>query len=355
MKQKTQFTVFIAIGILMLGISPFTYSDPHAIREYVVNKITGTPPVMNGVYSETEWAGSEWTTGFYGLNNQSSNGSNQGNLIGLNYRWRALWDDNYLYFLYEAEMYDLPINGIAGNQIINPVENDDDTHSYSIGIGTNLEIFFEPNWQAGDGFNSDPPAFTNAGGNGVNDGYHVVWFPLDADPGYTENNEGVRNASHPTGPPFFSTSGAYNTTYLGGDWNPTFDPAEAAAQGALPMIAGALLHKTGAGYFSGEVYARPILEIAIPFSQLNPAWGIAERGNEGETNLTLVKDANGKYVKSGNEWLVNVCGYTDNYTAARGLTLVTWNNVIGGPFASYPRGKLIFTGETAVQEWMVMD
>ncbi len=352
MNMKIFYTCLFTLLIVSVCFSLFASADPHAAREYIVNKVTADPPVMDGEYTDEEWAGSEWTGEFFGLNNQSSNGANQGNKIDLNYRWRALWDDDYLYILFEAEMYDLPLNGIAGDQIIDPVEQDDDTHSYSIGIGTNLEIFFEPNWQEGDGFNSDPPNFTDPGGDGVNDGYHIVWFPLDEDPGYTENNEGVRNASNPDGPPFFSTSAEYNTTYLGGAWDPTFNPDEAAVEGAMPMIAGTLLNKTGADYFSGEIYAYPVLEIAIPFSQLNPAWGIAEMGAEGETNLTVSKDANGNYVNNGDEWLVNVCGYTDNYTAGGGLTLVTWNNVIGGPFASYPRGILRFAGATEVSDWM---
>ncbi len=351
-----KFISTLVLCLFILGMVQIGLSAPHESRLYVVNKVIGDAPVMDGEYTEEEWAGSEWTTGFFGLNNQDSNGANQGEPIDLNYRWRALWDDDYLYILFEAEMFDLPINGIVGDEIVYPVEQDDDTFSYAIGLGTDMEIFLEPDWQEGDGFNSNPPDFTDPGGDGINDGYHLVWFPLENDEDFTPINEGVRNRDNVTGPPFFSTSGGYNSTYLGGTWDPTFDPAVAEAEGAEPLIAGALLQHTGNERASGEVYANPTLEFAFPFSQFNPTWGVPEQGNDGETNLTVAQDADGNYVNPGDEWLINVAGYTDAYTAEGGLTLVTWNNVIGGPFASYPRGILQFAaGGTDVQNWMLMD
>ncbi len=342
----------IAFGFLFCFAPLLIQADPHASREYNANRVPGAAPTIDGEYTEEEWAGSEWTTGFYGLNNQSSNGSNQANLIDLNYRWRALWDDDYLYILFEAETFDLPINGIVGEDIVNPIVQDDDTFSYAIGLGTDMEIFLEPNWQEGDGFNSDPPDFTDPGGD-VNDGYHFVWFPLENDEDWTELNEGIRGADNIEGPPYFSSSGGYNNTYLGGTWDPTFDPAAAEAAGAMPFLGAGFLHHTGAERGSGEVYANPVMEVGIAFSQMNPTFGMAEMGNEGETHLTLEPDADGNYVHVGDQWLVNMAGYTDPYTAAEGLTLITWNNVIGGPFASYPRGIMTFVDESDVGDWMM--
>lgn len=350
--SKIRFLFTISVGLFLLIGTQGGFTQPFS-KEYTVNKVTGTPPVMDGKYTEAEWAGSVWTGEFYGLNNQSSNGANQGEIISLNYRWRALWDQDYFYILYEAETFDLPINGIIADNIVAPVENDNDVYSYNTGESTDLEIFLEPNWKAGDGFNSDPPDYTDPGADQT-DGYHFTWFVLENDETYTQKNEGVRDSKNLLGPPWFAYGAAYNDTYVGGTWTPTFDPAAAATLNAKPFLAAALLNLTGKERGSGEVYAKPVLEIAFPFSQFNTNFGIAEQGaDETETNLNVTKDASGNYVNPGDEWLINVCGYTDPFTAAGGLTLITWNNVIGGPFASYPRGILKFAAGTGVSDWML--
>lgn len=328
----------------------------HGIKEYTATRVVGTPPTMDGDYTDEEWQNAEWATGLFGLNNQGSNGANQGMPVDLNYRWRAIWDDEYLYILIEAEMYDLPINGVIGGEITdNIVEGDDEVFSFALGLGTDIEIFLEPNWREGDGFNSNPPSFTEPGGDGITDGYQFVWFPLENDEHWTPLNSGIRNADAPDGPPWFYTESAYNSAFVGGPWDPTFNPSEAAAFDAMPMIAGTDFHYTGAARYSGEVYARPVLEVAIPFSQMNPNFGVPEEGEPGETNLTLERDDNGTFVNPGDEWLINIAGYTDPYTASRGLTLISWNNVIGPQFASYPRGILHFAADpTPVSDWMII-
>ena len=346
----------VVLGVLLLAVALPGFAQ-RTVKEYTANQVSGTPPVMDGSYSDAEWGNVPWASGMFGLDNQGSNGANQGQPVSLNYRWRAVWDQNYLYMLIVGESYDLPINGIREGQIVQAVGLDDDVYSFAFGIGHDLEIYLEPNWRDGDGFNSNPPDFTDSGG-AVTDGYHFVWPPLQADQEgttiYAPSNTGNREAN-PDGPPWLFSEANYNSTYIGNTaYNPIFTTADSAALGALPYKMGTSLGLTGAEPGQSTPFAHPVLEIAIPFSQMNSAFGIPAEGLPGETNCELVADANGNYVRAGDEWLVNVCSYTDPITAADGLTLVTWNNVIGGPFASYPRGILRFAAAgTVVQDWML--
>ena len=321
------------------------------IREYTVPYVgEGSPPTIDGVYSEDEWAAAgPWTGEFVGLNNGANDPAWQGEEVPLEYRWRAVWDDDYLYMVMEGEIFEFAYNGDPAY-----VEDDDMVYSYSTGVGVDYEIFLEPNWQEGDGFNSDPPAFTDPGGDGINDGYHLIWFVLEGDEDLGGlANEGVRGADNPYGPQFFSTSAEYNTTYLGGEWNPTFDPAFAQEWDAEPMLGGTSLNRVE-NPGAGDPVARPIMEVAFAFSQMNNEWELAESDDPEETNIVLVKDADGNYVHEGDEWLINMSAYTDPYSSAEGYPLITWNNCLGSAFASYPRGLLIFGGAgTGVVDWML--
>lgn len=351
MVRKSLATV---IGLALIGALPLmSLGRDIEIREYTVPHLGAKPPpTMDGVYSDDEWAeAGEWTGEFVGLNNSANDPGWQSEEVPLKYRWRAMWDKDYLYIVMEGEVYEFAYNGDPAY-----VEEDDGVYSYSTGVGQDFEIFFEPNWQEGDGFNSDPPDFTNPGGAEYNDGYHIIWFVIEGDVDLESvANEGVRGSDNVYGPPFFTTAGGYNDTYLGGTWNPTCDPDFAHQWNAEPMLFGTSLNRVENPVLDQPV-ARPIMEVGIPFSQLTPDWEVEEEGADAtETNITLVADADGEWVDEGDEWLINFSAYIDVFWAeVEGLTLITWNNCLGGAFASYPRGKLIFgPAETAVDGWML--
>ena len=69
----------------------------------------------------------------------------------------------------------------------------------------------------------------------------------------------------------------------------------------------------------------------------------------------MIPDENGVYVEEGDEWLFNVCGYTDAIDNERGIGLVTWNDMSEGGFHNYPRGILKFVEEevVSVSGWMM--
>ncbi|MBN2328946.1 MAG: hypothetical protein JXR73_17535 [Candidatus Omnitrophica bacterium] len=346
--------------------------QPGPVRVYVAPRVVDDAPVMDGVVSEGEWDDAPVTAQFVGLRRTDNfNSVAQGEVFGSpHYQWQAKWDDDYLYLLVQSESFDMPINGIlpgpdglfntADDEWVDEVNADDAVFSFAAGIGHDYDIYFEPNWQDGDGYNGDTADFFASDGN-ESDGYHTAIFHIRADPDFDFilGNEGIRNAlidpSNVQGPPWFYTEGNYDSAYNGGTWNPTFDPSAAAAISALPMLSGISHNFTGAEFASGDVFANLVVEIAFPFSQLNPeASEISAGSADGETNMTLVPDANGIYVNEGDEWLINIAGYTDAYTSQSGLTLVTWNDVTGNAFASFPRGILRFGGtSTSVKEWPV--
>lgn len=349
MGKSRYLIVAVCIALFVLMGLPAGIAQEHGIKEYEAPRVVGDPPTIDGVYEEAEWADVPWAEGYFGLNNQGSNGDNQGQPVDIDYRWKATWDSDYLYIVIEAPMPSLPLNGVIGGEIVDTVvEGDDQIFTFDIGLGTDIEFFLEPDWQDGDGFNSDPPDFTDPGGDET-DGYQFVWFPLENDLDFTPANEGLRNADAPDGPPWFFTGGNYDSGFVGGTWDPTFNADEAAAVDALPFVAGAFLNITD----GDEVYATPTMEVAMAFSQFNPNFGIPEASSDGETNLWVQADDNGEFVNPGDEWLINQAGYTDPERAAGGLTLITWNNVIGGAFASHPRGILRFVADTTVNDWML--
>lgn len=362
-KQALSVVAASAIGIC--GTATAQDSLPGPIRTYTVLNVEGSAPVMDGVISDGEYGAAEVTGGFVGLRRTDNfNSVAQGEEFGSpNYQWRAVWDKDYLYLAVESESFDIPINGIIPDEngeptFVDDVNEDDEVYSFAAGIGHSYDIYLEPNWTEGDGFNSNPPDFTESGGNDT-DGYHIAIFIIRSDPDFPVivGNEGIRDENNLEGPPWFFTEGNYENAFIGNTaWNPTFDPAVAAETGALPFVAGISHNFTGAEPASGEVYANIVVEMAIAFSQLNPeSSNIPESSADGETNLTLIPDADGNYVNVGDEWLINIAGYTDPYTAESGLTLVTWSDVIGNAFASYPRGVMTFAGSsTTIDDWSLM-
>lgn len=328
-----------------------------AVREYTCNKVTGAAPTIDGNYTEAEWAGSDWTGEFYGLRNGAVTAFN-GQKTTLNYRWRALWDDDYLYLLVTADFLFLCPNGLTwAGDFVDPLLADDTGYAgWGTGTCVDLELFIEPNWKLGDGYNSNPPAYDEATNGGGEPSYQICYFPLKDDKEgttlITPGNFGVRTTDD--GPPYFF-SGV--PAAVGGDWTPIFDKTFAATSKVKPMQFAAQPHEVAGGVEGKTTVASPVMEIGLPYSQLNISTlmgigDVAEVAAEA-INMILTPDSNGKYVKAGDEWLINVTGYTDGAVAETGLTLVTWNNVVGGGFRTYPRGILRFAVSTATSDWMM--
>ncbi|MBN2326043.1 MAG: hypothetical protein JXR73_02740 [Candidatus Omnitrophica bacterium] len=341
-----------SIGLVLCLVIASLGAYGQSVREYTCNKVTGDPPVIDGEYTEEEWAGSEWTGDFYPLRHSANPTSMWGNVIDEKWQWRALWDDEYLYFLVSAELKYINKNGWTwAGDIIAPLEADDTGYA-GWGVGTNLdfEIFLTPQWD------EELTAFPNeAGANPP--GYQCCYFPLledvEGDVEYAPSNFGIRNTTE--GPPFFHT-GTVGSQSIGG-WNPIYDPAEAEAAGVKPFILAALPHLIEGAVEGEEVVGIPVLEIAFPFSQFSfPALTDVEVIEDVDIimeNMIMIPDENGKYIADGDEWLVNVAGYTDGAVAESGLGLISWNDMGDGGFHNAPRGILRFTGAVNVSSWML--
>ncbi|MFB3785297.1 MAG: hypothetical protein ACE15F_02905 [bacterium] len=312
--------------------------------------------MIDGVATDAEWAGAEWTGDFYG-GNFSINTMYLNEQIpreDLNWEWRALWGEEYLYFCMRGDFKYLTPNGWLYDGNTTTVLEADDTGYAGWGNPgcVDFEFFMEPNWKDGDGVNDSAD---------MSPSYQICWFPLGDDvfngEVVTPGNFGVRTGAE--GPPFFfsglnSTGAKFPAT----PWNPMTDPQEAATAGVKPFLIAAQPNPV-AGAQEPDIVARPLLEVAIPYSQLGFVampdlvdYTIDDIPFEG-INLIMQKDANGQWVKAGDEWLFNVCGYTDGYTMSIGLQLVEWNLMDGSAFNSAPRGILKFAAGAGVSDWML--
>lgn len=339
--------------IVLVVFAALASNGANEVREYLVNKVSGAPPVIDGEYTEAEWAGSQWTGDFYGLRH-SANSKLRGQVIPDVWRWRALWDDDYLYVLISAELKFINRNGetwLGGVGAVNPLLADDEGYAgWNTGENLDFEVFLTPN------AHEELGVFPNeVGGNPP--GYQLAYFPLLADEEggqvFADSNFGIRNKAN--GPPFFYTGtvGVQNI----GPWNPIYDPAEAQAAGAKPFILAAQPHLIEGAQVGTDVVGIPVLEIAFPYSQFSfPALDdvtVIEDVEITLEHLIMLPDENGKYVNPGDEWLFNICGYTDGVVAEGGLTLITWNDMGDGGFHNAPRGKLIFTAGAGISSWML--
>jgi len=343
--------MFVVVLFVALAVS---YATGQEVREYKCNKVVGTPPVIDGNFTEDEWKGSAWTGDFLGLDHGDNAAAYRGKLADEKWQWRALWDDNYLYVLITAELYYINKNGwVFSGDIIAPLEADDTGYA-GWGAGTNLdyECFLSPNWD------DDLAGYPNEAGSNP-PAYQLCYFPLLADvegtTEYAPSNFGVRDKVD--GPPFFHTGtmGAANI----GPWTPIYDQAGATAAGVKPFKLAAQPHLiTGANQDGSAVVGTPVLEIAFPYSQFSfPALdnvSVIEDVDILLENLIMIPDTNGKWVKPGDVWLFNICGYVDGAVhEKKGLSYISWNPMGPGGFHNAPRGKMIFTSATGMADWMV--
>ncbi len=341
--------------ILLVAVAAFP-AAAQSVKEYECHRVAGDPPVIDGNYTEEEWAGSEWTGEFYGLRHSANSASYQGAETEEEWRWRALWDDDYFYILIEAGLRYLNPNGVLySGELVDPLMADDAGFAgWGTGQNVDLEVFIEPDWQDGDGFNDM---------EGNSPAYQLCYFPLDADVDDSGNewapsNFGIRGAE---GPPFFNTGNVGGDFRLSGGWDPIYDEAEAEAAGVKPLLLAAQPHHVEGAEVGTDMVAYPVLEIAFPYSQFGfvalPDYDSMDQVDMFQENLFMMPDkAGGKYVVEGDEWLINVAGYADNVIATQGLALITWNDMGEGGFHNYPRGimRMAGPGEVVdVAEWMM--
>ena len=378
--------VFMAIFALVL---PALCQD---VKEYTVNKVKGTPPTIDGNFTEDEWAGSTWTDEFYGLDLDPNAAEFKGARVDsvVNYKWRALWDEDYLYLLLTCDLKYLNPNGqiwtVDGEvDLTDPTQilTVDDMGYAGWGSGTNLdfEAFILPNWteDLGNDTTLNPAC------------YQLCYFPLKAgiDPSTgekTPSNLGVRGKS---GPPFFYSGYSGLASQRPGtlvvtedpaatftvDWQPITDPAIAQQKAVKPLAFACLSHDVAGAKLGTDVVAKPVFEIAFPFSEFSLASSIVTiNGTDPNTGdpvteqrsttidetapeglyMFVQKDAQGHYVKAGNKWLLNICAYTDGVIFAdNSLAYITWNQMVPGGFHNWPKGILTFAAPVNVGEWMM--
>ncbi len=344
----------LVVIVMFLGLVSYgVYAQD--VKVYEVNKVIDTPPTIDGEYSEEEWEGSEWTSDFYGLNHSANSASYQGQSTDLEWRWRALWDDDYLYVLFNANLRYINPNGWvwaegSGDLVTPLVEDDVGYAGWGIAENLDFEFFLTPNWveEEVDYLNeaeNNPPA------------YQLCYFPLlpdiEGDVIYADGNYGVREGE---GPPFIF-SGNIGSDSMPGDWDPIFDPDAAEEAGVKPFQLAALPHLVEDAEEGVEIVGSPVLEMAIPFSQLGisslPDVETIEDLDAGLQFMIMEPDEDGVYVHPEDIWLFNVAGYTDGPTAGEGLALVTWNEMGEGGFHNAPRGELVFKVSTSIENWMV--
>ncbi len=356
--MRSHVVLYAVLFVAVLAL-PALSQEVAEIRTYELNKVSGDPPVIDGEYSDEEWQGAEWTGEFYGTRHSFNDAALWGQVIEPEYKWKALYDDEYFYFVMSMEMRYINMNGWVWpegpDNYVDYLELDDEGYAgWANGECVNVEFFATPNWQGmmDEGWWNDvgenPPA------------YHLCYFPLlpETDEAGNEmwpGNFGVRGAE---GPPFFHT-GCTGTTTPPGDWAPITDPAAAEEAGVLPFQLAALPHLIEGAVPGEEVMGVPIVEVAVPYGALGlSALPEAETADDIDFSLLpmiMEPDENGVYVEPGEEWLFNVTCYMDGATLEQmGLGLSNWNDMGEGGFHNAPRGILTFMeGQASLEGWMV--
>jgi hypothetical protein len=343
---------FMVFMLFVLLLAPCAMSQE--VREYTVNKVSGTAPVIDGEFTEEEWAGSVFTGEFFGLDHGDNAAEWAGKVIDEKWQWRALWDNDYLYVLITAELQYINMNGwVYSGDMVTPLEADDTGYA-GWGAGQNLdfECFISPNWD------DDMTGYPNEAGQNP-PAYQMAYFPLLADEEngqlYADSNFGSRTTAE--GPPFFHT-GTMGAASIAGGWNPIYDASEADTADVQPFKLAALPHLVEGAVAGEGIFGVPVLEVAFPFSQFSfpalPDVEVIEDVDILLEELIMIPDENGAWVKPGDVWLFNICGYVDGAIhEAKALSYISWNQMGPGGFHNAPRGKMIFAAGTSVTEWMM--
>jgi len=387
--------VFLSMAVLPVMFAlPVLCQD---VKEYMVAKVFKTAPVIDGKYTEEEWAGSTWTGDFVGTRHSFNDPAFWSEKGDTNYRWRALWDEDYLYVLITGDLKYLNPNGMywdpnTGTDAyfdpsLTPEENalsqDDvanDRNSWNKGTCLDFEVFIVPSWteDLGNDTTTNPA------------GYQFVYFPIKElkDAGgkvVNPSNFGIRDAA---GPPFFAAgytgNGAFTPVTVvvdpavpTVDWQPITGAGNTQLNGLKPLLLGSQPNEIAGAKVGTDVVAQPVMEFAFPFSQFSlnsialtftypdpndPTVNITEKryataddvyAPSGGENLFLTKDAQGHWVKVGTKWLFQICAYTDGVRASEGLALVNWNDMVDGGFHNWPKGIMTFSAAVGVGSWML--
>ena len=210
---------FLLMVFGILGLSLPTFSQE--VKVYEVHRVSGAAPTIDGEYTEEEWAGSEWTSGFYGLRHSANAPAYQGQPVDINWRWRALWDDEYLYVLFNADLTYINANGWTWTGTTDYLAADDTGYA-GWGVGSNLdfEFFLTPNWDEEETILLNEPA---------NNPPDINWLIF---PCYRMRTliQQFWCADSAEGPPFFHTGNIGAAPYIiAGDWAPIYDETEAEA------------------------------------------------------------------------------------------------------------------------------
>jgi hypothetical protein len=260
-KLKNLKISFACLIVSMCFVFSVAAQDVAEIKVYEINKVSGNAPTIDGEWSEEEWAGSTWTGDFYGTRHSFNDASLWGEVVDIGYQWRALWDDEQVYFLITMPMLYINMNGwVWSGDYVGPLEEDDAGYAgWANGQCLNIEFFMSPNWPELYDWGylnevaQDPP------------NYHFGFFPLladaEGDTEYAPSNFGVRGAE---GPPFLFTE-----CDLTGSWDPIYDPAAAEEAGILPFQMAALPHLIDGAVEGEEIVGVPALELAIPYTSLS--------------------------------------------------------------------------------------
>jgi hypothetical protein len=237
---------------------------------------TDSPPAIDGVVGPTEWSDADPASGGFELLRTGP----PADPAVENISFQAMFDGLNLYVLITTDHTDYSAAG----------GSDDDSITFSDTFG----LFWCPGVD------------DNQGGDDEEDSYQIEL------PGIS----GVRAPEAP-GPPFAITAARYDALFGGTGWNPT-----GLAIGITADLSGG------------------VVELAIPFIQMTPSFGVPTDSGDGETDLTV-----GTFPGDGDQWQFNV---TRNVSTGPSPNLPIWNwhaaETAPGFFAERPHGTITFVG-----------
>lgn len=275
----------LLIGLIGIVLS---YGSAIAQRDYTVNYNLGEIEI-DGDISVDEWNAASSDGGDWDLLRTAQSPDANGN------RFRALWDEEALYLLFESDDIGHPANnGVAGQSV--------DAYQQNIGIdfnADNLNIYIDSN---SDGETGEP---TDADGNAATDGYQIAFNIREGFSGFVEKqlfNTGLFIEAHVNSP--FGNQGMWDQGVAEGYRQWEF-ASNADENGQLVEMR-----------FPWETFDAPGIE-DVDTSVFHPF-----------------------APEDGDSWIFNMSKINDN--AANFLPIWNWKE--GQSFAPWPHGRLTFSG-----------
>lgn len=287
-------TLLVVMGIAVGLIEIEAVTQGQEVRNYDV-QFTTTAPLIDGVISPGEWDLASPAAGDWGiLRRDESVRDQEGN------RFRMLWSDAGLHFLYEVNRTDW----------LQPLEKVNNPNP-DIAFGDdNLSLYFDPN--------TDGEA--NAVPDDQVDGYQLSWNQYrDPDGGALVSTNANRQ-----GVGFFTES--HHNTPFGNQANWGGAGINTVMGEALQDIVLAQTNNTSGG----------VAELFWPWSNFNADAELPDGdGNLQPTGLNAVAGP-----KAGDQWFFNVARI--NRDGDQGNFLPIWNWKPGQSFSPRPHGTLTF-------------